>query len=407
MLTLATRLSQQPRYSAQLDRSNPLTRALDVAFMRLDQPGLVGATRLTKAGTPTLVPRKHGLGHEFATTSDLFQMAGAPSLPDGSEYTWLVVYQPTATSATGLLVNGDGATRMFQFRHNSATPEFILFNTPTAVAVQVNGAAMTVGKPVNISVRVTTAAVTMFQDGRQTAAGSYSGTARGLTAPNEIQIGNRSGSFCQGSIAMVLRWPRALADAEMAEVTRNPWQVLKAAPRRLWVSEAASGTDTPISPGAGAITVAGYAPTITRTANQSVAPGVGAVAITGYTPTIARTAHQSVAPGAGSLTLTGYAPSIARTAGQSVSPGSGALTIVGYAPSITQGLPAEAPNVYGATVMRATEISSTVTALLDRVAAQAGTMSDAQYSATVMRDTATNNTATMRADDLNQIVELL
>lgn len=348
MLTLATRLSQQPRYPAQLDRSNPLTRGLDVAFMRLDQPGLVGATRLTKAGTPALVPRKHGLGHEFATTSDLFQMSGAPSLPDGSEYTWLVVYQPTAVSATGLLVNGDGTTRMFQFRHNSATPEFILFNNPTAVAVQVNGAAMTVGKPVNIAVRVTTAAVTMFQDGRQTATGGYSGTARGLTAPNEMQIGNRSGAFCQGSIAMVLRWPRALADAEMIEATRNPWQLLKAAPRRLWVADAAGGPQSLVVTPTGGIVFAGAAPLV-RSSGKEVSGGlqlggtagiargasrlpVGGITLSGAAPTLR---GKAVTP-AGGVILAGTAPySSSSGQSQTVTP-TGGIVFSGTAPTVRQ-----------------------------------------------------------------------
>ena len=64
------------------------------------------------------------------------------------------------------------------------------------------------------------------------------------------------------------------------------------------------------------------------------------------------------------------------------------------------------PNEYSATIMRATPINSTVTALLDRIAQQAGTMSDTLNQATIMRAASVNSTGTMRADALNQTANL-
>lgn len=99
-------------------------------------------------------------------------------------------------------------------------------------------------------------------------------------------------------------------------------------------TEGSSGTN--LTPGVGALALSGYAPTVARTANQSVAPGVGALTLAGYAPTVARTANQAVAPSVGALTLTGYAPSVTQGAGLTLTPGVAALALAGYAPSVTQ-----------------------------------------------------------------------
>lgn len=116
--------------------------------------------------------------------------------------------------------------------------------------------------------------------------------------------------------------------------------------------------NTPINPGAGAVTIIGYAPTVTRTANQSLTPnagsivvtgyaptisqpqsitaGAGTITITGYAPTITQGITTNIVPSVGSITITGYAPSLAQTANQAVSPNAGSMVITGYAPVITQ-----------------------------------------------------------------------
>ena len=64
----------------------------------------------------------------------------------------------------------------------------------------------------------------------------------------------------------------------------------------------------------------------------SVFPGVGALTITGYAPTVSQ--PQTINPGVGSITLTGYAPTV--TQPQTVSPSAGSVTLIGYAPTVTQ-----------------------------------------------------------------------
>jgi hypothetical protein len=85
-----------------------------------------------------------------------------------------------------------------------------------------------------------------------------------------------------------------------------------------------------VTPGAGALSLAGYAPTVGVT--QSAAVGLGALTLTGYAPTVGIT--QSATTGLGALTITGYEPTVTATSGQTVSVSTGALTLTGYAPTV-------------------------------------------------------------------------
>ena len=100
------------------------------------------------------------------------------------------------------------------------------------------------------------------------------------------------------------------------------------------VKVAASGIA--ITPGAGTLTLAGFAPSANRTAHQSVTPGSGAVVLTGAAPSVSVTSASVLTPGSGALTLTGSAPSVALTAHKWLTPDSGAVVLAGSAPSADQ-----------------------------------------------------------------------
>lgn len=91
-----------------------------------------------------------------------------------------------------------------------------------------------------------------------------------------------------------------------------------------------SAGGTTVTPGSGAITATGYAPTISQP--QTVAPAAGAVSALGYAPSLIQ--GVSVSPGAGAATYTGLTPTISQP--HTVAPSAGAATILGYAPSIQQ-----------------------------------------------------------------------
>lgn len=129
-----------------------------------------------------------------------------------------------------------------------------------------------------------------------------------------------------------------------------------------------------VFPGVGALTLTGFAPTVSVSNNQVVLPGVGDLTVTGFAPTVTSTlnaqptprAYQMnipmrpvggglvigtpfrfatqiqsgasiVTPGVGDLTLTGFAPTISVSNNQAVLPGLGALTVTGFAPVVLSG----------------------------------------------------------------------
>lgn len=65
-----------------------------------------------------------------------------------------------------------------------------------------------------------------------------------------------------------------------------------------------------------------------------------------------------------------------------------------------------APNEYSATIMRASVINNSVSALVASIASQGGTLVAALNQSTIMRADAKNTAGTMRADALNQNANL-
>lgn len=94
--------------------------------------------------------------------------------------------------------------------------------------------------------------------------------------------------------------------------------------------ESAAATGTNLTPGPGALTIAGFAPTIAQP--HTVSPGPGTITITGYAPSVSQSVSLTPAPGA--LVLAGYAPTV--TQAKIITPGAGALTITGFAPTVSQ-----------------------------------------------------------------------
>lgn len=151
---------------------------------------------------------------------------------------------------------------------------------------------------------------------------------------------------------------------------------------------AASGSNTPVNPGAGSLAITGYAPTVAQTTNQSVTPGTGTLTITGYAPTISQ--PQTAAPGVGTLTITGYAPTVTQAVNQAVNPGVGALTISGYAPAVTQS--ANQFITPGVGSLALTGFAPAVTQTANQfIAPGAGTMVITGYAPTVTQATGSPN----------------
>lgn len=103
-----------------------------------------------------------------------------------------------------------------------------------------------------------------------------------------------------------------------------------------------SAGDTTVTPGAGAVAVTGFAPTLT--AGDTLTPGAGAVTATGFAPTVA--AGTTLAPGVGFVSVTGFAPTVTVAGNLELTPDAGTVSVTGFAPTIT-GEASAAPVVGG------------------------------------------------------------
>lgn len=133
-------------------------------------------------------------------------------------------------------------------------------------------------------------------------------------------------------IAFVVLWNGLLTGQKIAQFSTNLWQLF-APQRTARIYSFPTGGATVAVP-AGALTLTGYAPTVSFTAHQTISVPTGALTLTGFAPTVSTSAAQTIAVPAASLTLTGFAPTVAATANQSISVPAGSLTLTGYAPTV-------------------------------------------------------------------------
>lgn len=74
-------------------------------------------------------------------------------------------------------------------------------------------------------------------------------------------------------------------------------------------------------------------------ANVVAAPGAGALVLAGQAPSVVRSTNALLQPGAGTLVLTGLAPSVVNGTSVVAQPGAGALALAGQVPVVVQGDP--------------------------------------------------------------------
>jgi len=435
MLVRASRRHSQPQGAAQIDKGIPLGRALRAAVLGSLGVELVRRKPINRASGVSRAATTGGIAYQHSPSNGNVDFGATGGLstviPSGSPLTiFMRVIVSTLGIRQGLITDHDAAGS-----NESLTVEITAANQWRAStfggANEVLGGTVTAGRHDVMVVHRPGTGNQLYVDGVSIGSASF---ATSLAAGSSLRLG----SFGAFSTLGFAGRTEALfifdgdQSAQFNSLIANPWQVFEPPQHTYLIAPTTGGaTDTAINPGVASVTLTGYAPSIARTAHQTVAPGAGSVVITGYAPVVTQSNNQAVAPAVksiaitgyapsitqsaagsispttGVITVTGYAPTVTRTAHQAVAPAVGALTITGYAPTITQGLPAVTPNEYSATIMRESIINSQVTALLDRIASQAGTMRDTLNSTTIMRATEVNSVGSMRANDINQTVNIL
>lgn len=143
--------------------------------------------------------------------------------------------------------------------------------------------------------------------------------------------GRTTQSLTAGAYDFLLVCGRALSKSEWDDLAANPYQVLRARPRRLFVA-ATAGSGQTIDPSKGSVTVSGKTPTVEQTI--TVAPSAGGVDLTGKQPIIEQPI--GVSPSARRVSITGYAPTVDQGAGLTLTPAMAHVALTGQQPTVQQ-----------------------------------------------------------------------
>jgi hypothetical protein len=126
----------------------------------------------------------------------------------------------------------------------------------------------------------------------------------------------------------------AYSDATFGVTAVSGTTLVETAPRA--VPPAPSGTN--VAANVAALTLTGFAPTVTVSDNQNALAGIAALSLTGFAPTVFASDNKAALAGVGALSLAGFAPTVAISNNQSVAAGLGALSFTGFAPTVVIGV---------------------------------------------------------------------
>jgi hypothetical protein len=295
-----------------------------------------GAGSLTITGYAPTVTQTLAAGYQFAVVHD-YRTRGSVAVN-----AWIPV-NPIA-SAINHSYRGRGSIGANGWDY--VVPVFTASNTdvaPGAGSITFTGYAPSIAQGANQSIlpgvgslTITGYAPTIAQGANQAVSPGVGSLAITGYAPTLAQTANQAVSPGAGSLTITGYAPTVAQSSSASYgvthsyVTRGSQSIVS------WLNDGLGAVSGAINPGAGTLTITGYAPTIGQTVTVAINPGAGSLTITGYAPTITQALNQAINPDVGSLTITGYAPSIAQTANVSLVPDAGSMVITGYAPSVAQ-----------------------------------------------------------------------
>ncbi len=125
------------------------------------------------------------------------------------------------------------------------------------------------------------------------------------------------------------------SESQQKEWSNNPWQLFE--PENDPVFYSLGGGAALIDVPAGAVTLTGYAPTVTAGGTASTSVPAGAATLTAYAPTVTAGGTASTSVPLGTVTLTGYAPTVTVGGAASIDVSLGTVALTGYAPTVTTG----------------------------------------------------------------------
>jgi hypothetical protein len=231
LLRLPRALSQQPQQGAARDQNNPLT----VGLVGLFNPAVRNARPVGNANIRTT---RDGFGFSTTNSADYWVASDTALISNSPTWTILAILSGTSTN------NPQGGVAFYAERPNdtqivklgmgdgqSNFAVLVVRDQQGNLVLQsgVTDVRTDTGKPrVVVGTRRGPSDHRLYVNGRFDAASVA--TVGGTFGATNAAIGNDPSdtrSYLQGaSLPLVLVWNRALSDAEIAQVSANPWQVL-------------------------------------------------------------------------------------------------------------------------------------------------------------------------------------
>lgn len=239
---LPNRFTQQPQQVPSIRNANQngsgiIFAALPGAGGRfIDMLNVVATNTVT--GTPTASAGLGGIAVEFGGSSKIdATINGSNSFTTG--FTVTAVFVPKNSSVKGTIVSVGGAANTFQIARNSSNG--IAVDKQQAANIFSTGSlGLTAGILATLSISfIDNTRYACSVNGRIVASGVYNW---GADSGNLIILGGRAGDSSEaftGSILGAFVHNYAVADAQLNELSLNPWQVL--APPRRKLAAALSG----------------------------------------------------------------------------------------------------------------------------------------------------------------------
>lgn len=241
----------QPQGRVELDRSSVFAYKAGLVYTpSLDRDVVRGAQATLEAGV-VLGTDKYGVSVTTATERGVTFGSGVPKPLSGGDWTALALARPAPSynvaytpvfsqrrispnKQCGFLFNsngvspsaGSGKIEVFAFDGGS-----IPFCTSTSASVVDGEWHVFVGRMSGAIGRLYRDGAILSSTQTSTSIGNWYDSAQ------EVTIGRLGGAYESGRatpLALVAVWDRALSDAEVAEISANPWQLFRADPIRIY-----------------------------------------------------------------------------------------------------------------------------------------------------------------------------
>lgn len=235
---LLNRFIQQPQQVPSISNANQNGRGLILALL----PGSNGkfidmlnvVTTNTVTGTPTASAGLGGTAVEFGGAAKIDAMAGTNSFTNG--FTVTAVFVPKNSGVKGTFVALSGASAVFQIARNASNGISVDKQQVSSI-FSTASLGITAGIMAVVSISfINNTRYTCSVNGHIVASGTFNW---GVDSGNLVVIGGRANDTSEafiGSILGVFIHNYAVSDPQLNEISQNPWQMLRSAPRRLWAA---------------------------------------------------------------------------------------------------------------------------------------------------------------------------